>query len=119
MKEPDGDLWRLKHILKALEKIESFSSSCNSFEEFFEDEKTQASVKYELVVIGEATNRLTEQVRTLSAGAQWRAIIGMRNYLAHEYFAVDLNTVWETVQRDVPVFKSAIVGLINKLKENK
>ena len=119
MKGSDSDLWRLQHILEAIKKIEDFSSTCNSFEEFFEDEKTQASVKYELLVIGEATNRLTEQVKTLSVGAQWRAIVGMRNYLAHEYFAVDLNTVWETVQRDVPIFKSAIMDLIKKLKESK
>lgn len=119
MKEDDSDLWRLRHIAEALKKIEVFSSACHSFEEFFEEEKTQASVKYELMVIGEATNKLSPRLKAHTDKVQWRAIVGMRNYLAHEYFAVDLNTIWQTIQKDLPIFRSVIEDLIIKLKETK
>jgi uncharacterized protein with HEPN domain len=76
---------------------------------FLVDRKTQQAIVLNLMVIGEVANRLQEDdpaFASLHAGLPWTAMRGMRNRIAHGYFDVDMTTVWETVQRDLP----ALVG---------
>lgn len=119
MSAEDKDLWRLNHILEAIQKIKEFLNDTESFEKFFDDAKTQASVKYEMLVIGEASSHLTERVKGIASGTEWRSIRAVRNYLAHEYFAVDVNAIWEMTQLDLPKLEGAINQITKKLKEEK
>lgn len=112
-------MMHLEHILESIEKIQEFLKDTGSFEVFFEDLKTQSSVKYELLVIGEASRHLSSELKETASDTQWRAITAVRNFLAHEYFAVDLNAIWEMTQLDLPKLKNAVVRLITKLKEEK
>jgi len=56
-----------------------------------------------LETIGEAAARISDTFRAEHPEISWRAIIGMRNRLIHAYFKVDLETVWTTIQDDLPV----------------
>jgi len=69
---------------------------------FLHDEKTQSAVLHQLLVIGEATKRLSDSFRATHAGVPWREIAGMRDRLVHHYDAVDLDEVWRTVIADLP-----------------
>lgn len=53
-------------------------------------------------IIGEAANNLSEDSRQQMPEIPWKDIIGMRNILIHVYFKVDLETVWETIQSELP-----------------
>lgn len=57
------------------------------------DRRTQAAVLYEIVVIGEAANRLSDNFRCQHPNIPWKEIIGMRNILAHQYDKVDADEV--------------------------
>jgi uncharacterized protein with HEPN domain len=61
-----------------------------------------------LQIIGEAASKLPEEVRNLAPDIPWHKIIGMRNILVHDYFAIDLDAVWNTVQRDIPSLEPAV-----------
>jgi uncharacterized protein with HEPN domain len=50
-----------------------------------------------LQIIGESASKLPEGVRNLAPDIPWHKIIGMRNILVHDYFAIDLDAVWNTV----------------------
>ena len=67
-----------------------------------------------LEIIGEATKRLTPEVRNRDAQIPWREIAGMRDILIHEYFAVDLELVWKTIKRDVPKLVKRIKLLLDE-----
>lgn len=75
---------------------------------FLNDVKTQSSVLYQLSVMGEATKRLSADLRFHHPEVPWAVIAGMRDHLIHGYDVVDWDEVWNTVTRDVP-------ELLNKL----
>lgn len=71
-------------------------------EAFLEDIKTQSSVMYQLMVMGEAVKRLSTEFREAHADIPWSLIAGMRDHLIHAYDTVDWEEVWKTASRDLP-----------------
>ena len=90
----------LVDMLLAARKIQRFVAGV-TWEQFSLDEMMQSAVIRELLVIGEAARMVTDERRASCAEIKWRAIAGMRNRLVHEYFAVDLEIVWNTVQVEI------------------
>lgn len=79
---------------------------------FIYDLKTQSAVLHQLLVIGEAVKRLSEEFRSAHPEIPWRFAAGMRNHLIHAYDAVDLEEVWKVVQRDLPELLAQIEPLL-------
>src|SRR5437899_9126453 len=75
---------------------------------FLADAKTQSAVLHQLLVIGEATKRLSEAFRNQHSTIPWSAIARMRDILIHHYDTVDLDEVWKTANTDVPVLTSFV-----------
>lgn len=69
---------------------------------FLEDEKTQAAVLHQLLVVGDAVKRLTPEFREAHPGVPWKKIAGMRDVLLHAYDAVDAESVYVTLRTDIP-----------------
>jgi uncharacterized protein with HEPN domain len=101
----------LRHILDAISKIESYLMGLDETA-FRADARTQDAVVRQLEIIGEATKRISDNTRAKSPETPWPDIAGMRDKLIHDYFSVDLRRVWNTVQRDLPPLKAAIVRLL-------
>jgi len=105
----------LEDTLNAMEKAELFITDM-TYEEFLKDEKTIFAVIRAIEVIGEALKHVPSELRQKFSDIPWRDITGMRDILVHEYFGVDLETVWETVKTDIPSIKPPIVELLDNLK---
>jgi uncharacterized protein with HEPN domain len=90
----------LRHILDAIGRIELYTAPGR--EAFDADSMRRDAIARNLEVIGEAVNRLPEDVRRPVPDFSWREPIGMRNWLIHGYDAIDMDIVWETVTRDIP-----------------
>jgi uncharacterized protein with HEPN domain len=97
----------LLDIAKAARLVLAFVEGMGK-EEFLKDVKTQSAVLHQLLVIGEAVKRLCYDSRSRFPAVPWSLVAGMRNHLIHGYDAVDLEEVWTTVARDVPMLLQAI-----------
>ena len=75
---------------------------------FLKDEKTQSAVIHQLLVMGEAVKRLSPEFRSANPQLPWNMMAGMRDKLVHEYDDVDLDEVWQTLDRDVPQVIAAL-----------
>lgn len=80
--------------------------------DFLRDRKTQAAVLHELLIIGEAAKRLSEEFRRSHPSMPWKAMAGMRDKLIHAYDTVDIEEVWSTVQRDIPTLLAYLAPLL-------
>lgn len=74
-------------------------------EDFLEDKRTQQAVIMSLIIIGEAVTKVLDgyaEFAQAHAEVPWRNMRGMRNRIAHGYFDINLDVVWDTVQAALP-----------------
>ena len=94
-------------ILKAARMAERFLIGASK-ESFLQDPKTQSAVLHQLLVLGEAVKRLSEELRNQYPTIPWKQIAGLRDVVIHQYDAVDLEEVWKTVTVDLPILVSSL-----------
>ncbi len=99
----------IQHILDAIGAIEKYTDEVSA-EKFLDGENRmmQDAVIRELEIVGEAVKRLSDNLKEDTLDVPWRDIGDMRNVLIHEYFGVDLEIVWETLQSDIPQLKKIL-----------
>ncbi|MCI4363816.1 MAG: DUF86 domain-containing protein [Thermoplasmata archaeon] len=93
------DRLRLADMLEALERIRGFSTGGRAT--FLSDTKTQEAVAYELLKLGEATNRVAKPFRRSHPEFPWARLIELRNEIVHAYFRVDPDSLWEFVEGEL------------------
>jgi uncharacterized protein with HEPN domain len=86
-----GDQVYLRHILDAIGKIESYVAVGHN--EFISKSHWHDAVIRQLEIVGEATKRLSRDLRSQHPEVPWRRIAGMRDVLIHDYMGVDLEAV--------------------------
>jgi uncharacterized protein with HEPN domain len=104
MREKIRDRGRLEHILDAIKGVEEYRAQYT-----FEDVSKNRLIFYgftKLVeIIGEAVYMLSDEFRTAHGDVNWRQIERMRHVLVHGYYTIDPETLWETIEHDIPELK--------------
>jgi uncharacterized protein with HEPN domain len=109
------DKERLLDILEAIDKIESHIQDRNTLEK---NELLQVWTVHHIQIIGEASARLSEDLRINHSEIPWVEIIAMRNIIVHRYFLVDTNEIWNTVKHDLPKLKDDIQRILHEYKSS-
>jgi uncharacterized protein with HEPN domain len=110
-----SDLVYLDHILDSFTKVISYTKSVD-YSAFLQNEEKQDAVIRKIEIAGEATKKLSSDLRKRYSVVPWRAIAGMRDKLIHDYFDVDLETVWLTVKQDIPKLIHTLKTIIKDLE---
>lgn len=80
-----------------------------TFPEFNSNRMAQLAILKAIEIVGEAASQISSDLRNEHPEIPWSGIVGMRNRLVHGYFDINLERVWQTVQRDIP-------GLVSQLE---
>lgn len=104
---------RLLDMLEAIDNIERYAGRGRAA--FEQDELIQNWFVHHLQIIGEAAAKLDRSFHMAHPQISWEQIIAMRNILVHDYFGIDLESVWAVVERDLPELKRRINAVIEKI----
>lgn len=104
-------------IEKAAQKILRYAQGVNQQALLKNDEKLSA-ILYQITIIGEATKRLSPEIKQRHPEIPWREIAGMRDVIVHEYDQIDLDVVWDVVQSKVPELLVFLHPLLNLSSED-
>lgn len=103
----------LDHMRQAIADAQTFIEGMAQAD-FMQDRRTQQAVVMSLIVLGEAATKVMDQFPDFAvnhAEIPWRNMRGMRNRIAHGYFDINLDVVWDTVQTALPILKSQLDAL--------
>jgi uncharacterized protein with HEPN domain len=103
----------LEHMRQAATDACDFVDGLSK-EDFLHDKRTQQAVVMSLIIIGEAATKIMDRhadFAQLHPDVPWRAMRGMRNRIAHGYFDINLDVVWDTIQIALPDLLGRLTGL--------
>jgi uncharacterized protein with HEPN domain len=106
-----SDRLALGHIRDACGSIESFVGTLDATG-FENDRRSISAVAYQMIIVGEATKRLSMVFRDQHGGINWRSIAGTRDVLVHDFQNLDVIILWRAATRHVPALGSAVAGML-------
>jgi uncharacterized protein with HEPN domain len=106
----DVDLY-LHDIVEACDRVARYTAGY-TLESFALDSRTVDAVVRNLEILGEAAKRVPGPLRAQAASVPWRQMAGLRDVVAHAYFGVDLNIVWDVATNHLPRVREDVAELL-------
>jgi len=101
------DLAYIEHILDCLRKIKEYTRNLSK-DDFIENELIQDAVIRNIEIIGEATKKISLNLKQAYSEIPWKEMAGMRDKLIHDYLGVDIEVIWKTIESDIPALDEMI-----------
>jgi uncharacterized protein with HEPN domain len=103
----------LQDIWESTLAIEEYTQNLAE-DEFYSNRQVQDAVVRRLEIIGEAVKNIDDDFRNKYPQIPWKKIAGMRDIIAHEYFEVKLERVWDVVRKDLPHIKQQMLLIMER-----
>ena len=103
----------LSNIQECIERIEEYTKG--SKEEFMQTKMIQDAVIRNFEIIGEATKRLSPELRSKYSDVPWQQMAGLRDVLIHDYLKVNLNLVWQIIEQNLSDLKRQVTAILENL----
>jgi uncharacterized protein with HEPN domain len=101
---------RLRHILDSISSIEAFLEGYTR-SSFLDDRKTIDATLFQFAVIGEAIVRIDQEILD-KYDFPWYKARAFRNFILHEYHAIEDRVIWDTAKKDLPLLKEIITMIL-------
>jgi uncharacterized protein with HEPN domain len=102
----------LNALLEAIEKIGLYSKDFEDADMFYHDQKSFDASMMQFVVIGEIISRLDADYKNTHSEIPWQKIKDFRNIVAHDYFGIDADEIWDIINNKLLPLKDDISKLI-------
>jgi uncharacterized protein with HEPN domain len=106
------DTYCLETIIEAIDRINEYTSGFSTADELNNDYRNFDATMMNFVVIGEMVEKLSEEFKRQHNHIEWIKIKGFRNIVAHDYFGIDAEEVWQIIKNKIPDLKKDIQKLI-------
>ena len=106
-----NDIRRLEDMQGAVKAIEAYAPA--TYEAFLSDDRVQDAIMFNLVIMGEAANHISDEFHAQPPSIPWAALIGTSNVIVHGYDQVKLPIVWDIIQTDLLSLKLEINSLLD------
>ena len=106
------NILQLKAILEAIDKIEQYTSDFKNAQDLYHDIKSFDATMMQFIVIGESINRLDDEFKNKNSSIPWQKIKDFRNIIAHDYFGIDADEIWDIVNSKILPLKQEVEKLI-------
>ena len=101
-------------MIQIIDKIFEYTKSFKNSDEFEADNKSFDATLMNFISLGELVGKLTEEFRNEKDKIEWRKIYAFRNNIAHDYFGIDAEEVFEIIQKHLPKFQNDLQKIIQK-----
>ena len=100
------------------DEIEYLLEKCNGLqkERFLNDATLKRAFVRSIEIIGEASKKVPVELKDRYPGVNWKAMMGMRDRLVHDYFGVDYDIVWDVVENKIPALRDDILEILENEK---
>ena len=102
----------LEDILSSIQKIQNYAGN-TSLENIVKDEMRIDAIVRNFEIIGEASRNIPQEIKDKYPTVEWRKISDFRNILAHEYFGIDYDIMWDIIQNKLPALQDNIKTILN------
>ncbi len=101
----------LEDIEQSCAKIVNYTEG-HTKDQVLGEELRKDAVLLNLHIIGEAVKNLSSDFRERHPEVAWREIAGLRDFIAHAYFALDFDIIWDAIEHDVPTLLASVREII-------
>jgi len=106
------DRFRLQDIVEAADKIAEYLSGVD-IEAFSGSDLLRDAVLRQMIIVGEAAFKISDEFRAVHPEIPWRQVAGFRHQLVHNYFGLDLDAVWKIARVDLPRLREQVVLILS------
>ena len=103
----------LAHVTESIRSIEQYAGGLTQ-EEFNRSPQVQDAVVRRLEIIGEAVKSIPDEFKSKHPEIPWKKIAGLRDVLIHKYFSIDLNLLWNLIEKELKTLRSQIDNLLKE-----
>ena len=107
----------LEDILESVKNIMSYVGSI-SYDDFIKDRMRVDAVVRNLEIIGEASNKIPQEIKDKYPSVEWQKMSDFRNVLAHEYFGIKYKIMWDIIKNKLPELEKQIQSIIDQEQTN-
>jgi len=111
----EKDKLNLLSAVDAANKISVYSNGYNNADEFYENTRDFDAAMMNFIIIGEMVARLSDEFIEKYNDIDWHKIRGFRNIVAHNYFGIDAEEVWDIIQSHLPKLKNDLDKIVAEL----
>ena len=111
----EKDRLNILSIQESIEKILTYSQSYADADDFFNNQRDFDAAMMNFIIIGEMVARLSEEFIEGNNQVDWYKIRGFRNIVAHNYFGIDAEEVWQIIKTHIPLLQKDICNILKDM----
>ncbi len=109
------DYYIILSMIENIEKIARYTSAYKSADELYQNDRDFDAAMMNFIVIGEDVGKLADEFKAKNDQVDWQKIYALRNIIAHHYFGINVDIIWQIICLDLPKLKDDLNKLLNTI----